>query len=150
MRVAHKLHTLIERAIGLDVNVILFRVRCLKDLLNVIVVPACSVNFKFYAEISWIPILGIFPEEVRLRLVPVIMDMSAFVAFFFITFTTIVVAIEVVCVIFINQCVAPITAGISVVIAIRAKIRVVVSKSIIEHYPTAAAVTGCEYSLHTV
>ena len=69
------LHSVIKRAVGLDVYVFVTYVGSFKQFLCIIIVLACSVNFKLNAKIS----VRISVEN-RLWFVAVIVDTMAFAA----------------------------------------------------------------------
>ena len=136
-RMCYQLHAVVERAVALDVYVFLVFIGNSENLIGIIAVFACSVNFKFNTEIS-----VRIAIEYRLGFVSVIMDASVFVNFVVVTIAAIIVTVKVISIVLMNKSVTAGTAGIVVVVAVGAKCCVLVAVAVVSPDNRAAAVTG--------
>jgi hypothetical protein len=123
----YQLHSVVKRAVTLDVDVLLVSVGDSKKLVSVVRVFACSVNFKLYAEIS----VRIAIED-RPRLISVVVDASVLINFVVVAVTAVIVTVKVIGIILMEQSITAAAASIVVVIAVGAERGVLSSLHITE------------------
>ena len=122
----YQFHTIVKRTIVFDVDVLIILIGDREYFISIIAVLACSVYLKLNSEES----LGI-TVEYRVRLVPIVMDASVTIYLLVITFRTVVIAVQVVGVILVKQCIAAATSGVVVLIAVMTENSVFVPVTIV-------------------
>ena len=123
-----KFHTIVKRAVSLDIDVLAVAVGVgyFKQFIRIVAVLACAINLQLNSEESF----GITIED-RLRLVAVVVDTSVTVYFLVIAFTAIVISVEMISVVLMQKRIAARTAGIMIFVAVMAKGGVLVPVAIV-------------------
>ena len=141
----NQLHTIIQRAVCLDVKQVCMGVCNVQQFFRKVIISACSVNFQFDAKVTIA-----FAVENGIWLIAILVNQVVLLSFVLVAVTAVCLAVQIIGIVLVQKSITAAASGIVVMVAMAAQRDVVITIDILIPDAFAAAFAGGGVVFQTV